>query len=451
MKTKKNIDRLYHDRLKDVETIPREEVWKNIAARLPQKEKKKRSIPLWFKLAGTAAVLALLFGVGSTLLPSGNEPSFGPTTSFSSASEGLKDKLKNSNQISTDFREHMDQGTLLLRSLMEQTQTQLSSLSNHQQNTHGKTKSPARGNTNLFADIIISTPDLQIGTSGYTFEDYNTAAFDEETKNSAQESAPAAQKELKDLTLVASEENKDPEEENNELSLTSKRISVSTTAGAVYFDNLGTGNSIGREFGNNKTSGKVSVAYGVNIAYQVSEKVKIRSGVNKVDFSQNTEGVEYTAAVSAITRGSGQLSFAAPLSPNISGEMDDATTPFVTNRISGELSQHMGFIEVPLEIEYALIDKQVGLHLIGGASTLFLNNNMVTMHSPDAASNLGEAENLNNVSFSTNIGVGIDYNISPSLQWNLEPIFKYQLNTFDDAPGVKPYNLGIYSGFSFKF
>jgi hypothetical protein len=76
---------------------------------------------------------------------------------------------------------------------------------------------------------------------------------------------------------------------------------------------------------------------------------------------------------------------------------------------------------------------------------------MVILKSFESSNSLGEAHNLNNISFSTNIGMGIDYNISPRFQWNLEPIFKYQLNTFSNTPGVKPYNFGIYSGFSFKF
>ena len=42
MKTRKNIDRLYNERLKDVETTPREDVWKNIAARLPKKREKEK-------------------------------------------------------------------------------------------------------------------------------------------------------------------------------------------------------------------------------------------------------------------------------------------------------------------------------------------------------------------------------------------------------------------------
>ncbi|HSP40096.1 MAG TPA: hypothetical protein VLN46_01600, partial [Gillisia sp.] len=76
---------------------------------------------------------------------------------------------------------------------------------------------------------------------------------------------------------------------------------------------------------------------------------------------------------------------------------------------------------------------------------------MISLNSADFSTNIGEANNINSLSFSTNIGVGVDYKISPQFQLNLEPILKYQINTFDKAQDVNSYYFGIYSGFSFKF
>jgi len=444
MRTRKNIDRFYQDRFKDVETTPREDVWKNIAARLPQKEKKKRIIPFWFKLAGTAAVLALLFTVGSTLLhPSENENT-NSFTSFTSTSEEIKENLRKTDPVSTYFNKNMFQTTILLQSLMEDTKTGISRLK-EDANTTGKTQKTSPVNNSIFADIIKSPSELEFGGHKYTFEDYNTVAYEEEERQKQIKEEIMGEKELRDLLLVASKAEVEPGDETKEIPPLFNRLSVRTTAAAVYFDNLGTGNTIDNQFGNNKSSGEVSISYGINLAYEISKKVKIRSGIIKVELSHNTQDVDYTAAVSAIAIRSNQPTYNSP------GQIDSEAIPFVSSRVTGELSQQMGFIEIPVEIEYALIDKQIGLNIIGGASTLFLNKNMVSLHTPDAANNLGEAQNINNVSFSTNIGFGIDYNISPRFQWNLEPIFKYQLNTFNNSPGVKPYNFGIYSGFSFKF
>ena len=65
---------------------------------------------------------------------------------------------------------------------------------------------------------------------------------------------------------------------------------------------------------------------------------------------------------------------------------------------------------------------------------------------------IGEANNINQISYSTNIGLGFNYNISKSFNFNFEPTFKYQLNAFsNDSGNFKPYIIGVYTGFSFKF
>ncbi|MBT8323067.1 MAG: hypothetical protein KJO94_06265 [Eudoraea sp.] len=78
--------------------------------------------------------------------------------------------------------------------------------------------------------------------------------------------------------------------------------------------------------------------------------------------------------------------------------------------------------------------------------------NTVTLVADNAATSMGEANNINEVNFSTNVGLGLYYRFTPKMQLNLEPMFKYQLNTFSDAAGnFQPFSLGVYSGLSFKF
>src|SRR5690606_31088591 len=66
MKTKKQIDRLFREQFKDFDATPPPEAWENIKARLQEKKKERKIIPLfWFKAAGVAAVLLLFFSVGN--------------------------------------------------------------------------------------------------------------------------------------------------------------------------------------------------------------------------------------------------------------------------------------------------------------------------------------------------------------------------------------------------
>ena len=114
--------------------------------------------------------------------------------------------------------------------------------------------------------------------------------------------------------------------------------------------------------------------------------------------------------------------------------------------------QEFGYLEVPMELNYSLMDRKLNIDLIGGISSLFLVNNSVTLESSGSSTEMGQANNLNDVNFSTNIGLGVNYELTDKMKVHLEPMFKYQLNTFSDTEGnFQPYSLGIYTGMSFKF
>jgi hypothetical protein len=118
----------------------------------------------------------------------------------------------------------------------------------------------------------------------------------------------------------------------------------------------------------------------------------------------------------------------------------------------GTMGQQMGYLEVPLELNYALLNRKFGVNIIGGVSSLFLTDNSVVLESSGQTTEFGEANNINSVNFSTNLGLGLDYKFTPKLKFNVEPVFKYQLNTFSNTSGnFNPYSLGVYSGFTFKF
>src|SRR5690606_34202585 len=59
--------RLFQEKLKDFEAAPREMVWKNISSKLQEKERKRTIVPIWYRVAGIAALLALFFNFASGL------------------------------------------------------------------------------------------------------------------------------------------------------------------------------------------------------------------------------------------------------------------------------------------------------------------------------------------------------------------------------------------------
>lgn len=56
-----NLDKLFRDKLADYREIPDEKVWHSIEASLEKKKPSRHILPIWWKAAGIAAVLAILF------------------------------------------------------------------------------------------------------------------------------------------------------------------------------------------------------------------------------------------------------------------------------------------------------------------------------------------------------------------------------------------------------
>jgi len=441
MEEKKHIDRIFQEKFKDFDATPREVVWENISSRLNENKRKNRILPLWYKIAGVAALLALFINYASGLFK--NTTSGSPSISTVVSEDSLDISL-----ASQQYTQNMIRSSIILKAIIQDTNDKLTDRTIA---TKGRNIAES---SNLKEDQRNTKVISMVASDKYSYSDFNTtvaSASIEENKTTleSKKDLPIPFEKTEDISLA-------------ENTLSTKKIRVSTMAAPIYYDNLGSGTSIDSQFKNNASSGEISISYGINLAYQISEKIKIRSGISKVDLSYNTNDIAFTAAVNPTALSS--INYSDGNVPNFRIEnrtvrqFSNLTASAEFNRASlasptaGYLNQKLGFIEVPLEIEYVIIDKKIGLNIIGGGSTLFLNNNMISLNSSDFSTNLGEANNLNNISFTTNLGVGLDYNISPQFQLNFEPIFKYQLNTFTKTTGsVNPYYFGVYSGFSFKF
>lgn len=229
----------------------------------------------------------------------------------------------------------------------------------------------------------------------------------------------------------------------------------------VYFNSLGKGSTISSQFVSNSKSGEVNMSYGISGSYALNDKIKIRAGVNKVALGYSTDGVMAFNDINSFNNTSGSTALrnikfknqAQNASYMSTADINSKSAPqFMISNVNGALEQQFGYIEVPLEVEYSLIDSKFGVNIIGGFSTLFLNNNEVYSVMANQKSLLGEANNINSTSYSANLGLGFNYNLSRTLKLNLEPMFKYQLNTFTNTSGdFQPYFIGVYTGFSFKF
>ncbi len=232
------------------------------------------------------------------------------------------------------------------------------------------------------------------------------------------------------------------------------RWQISSTVAPIYFSSTSNGSPLDVELKNNdKTYSASNISYGVGVNYTLNKKIKIRSGINILNIDYNTNGILYYHSIPVSSR-------LSALNPNAPGKyiiiesMNNVTSFFnkPIQKYEGSLNQKFGYIEMPIEVTYSIFNKKLGVDLIGGMSTLILNRNEIFLQSSELNMKIGEANNLNNIHFSGNIGLGLKYNIWKKIQARVEPVFKYQVNTFNkEAGNFKPYIIGVYSGLSYTF
>lgn len=557
MKERKNIDRLFQEKFKDFEQIPDPVVWENIEHALLQK-KKRRVIPIWWKLAGAAAILIpMIFGLqllftnnsGTSLPVSGNEsengmvakPSAKPNTTetenpndqdpndennpanktngSASSNEavakaaGAEDKASENAQgtkptnastlnRATTANENAvanseEHGTKVKRNgtVKKTRNTDIISQNNRSENavaTAGTTRKPkskklrqnavnttpsstavalqnsVNNQTNNAANnpnsntaipelkpldkdpLVYALPDTNKGANNAT----TVSKTADKPEDTATENAVAAVTETNPLEQLLQQQTEKTDTKTAEAKR--EKWQITPNVAPIYFNSASNGSPIHTAFATNDKSFDRSMSVGINVNYAINKRFAIRTGVNKFQLGYETNEVAFIAALEP------QVFETTTVTPAARGvavvnrsqmEMGAlAVDAAMQQSTLGFMNQEFGYFEVPLEMSYKVLDTKFGINVIGGVSTLFLSENSVSLRSDSFSTSLGEATNLNDVHFSSNIGLGFQYRFFKNFELNFEPMFKYQINTFSrDAGNFRPYFIALYSGISYRF
>ena len=473
MKQKKNIDQLFNERFANHQADPASHVWDKIQARL-EKDKKDRVIAIWWRAAGVAASLALVFSLAGLL----------DTTQSNSIVE-QQPEVKNNSSPSTKIDKAVEIN-------LRQDKPRVAASNKAAQNQIITPKVEVNDNKTSKNEIIVLNKQKKAVAKLAVKKDAGVPAKNLGVAIVKPEKLPviSGNKEIINTevvvptsgsTVIAAVENISPEEAEKQSifdaikeqeQLESKEAVANNTTpqeslweiapniAPVYYNTLSQGSSIDASFADNSQSGDVNISYGLGVRYALSDRLKIRSGISNVALSYSTGGIELgdgpvSLALKTIDYASEGVVVIAQDLGTFSSQNQDGTfgdiTPKSTN---GEafIIQNISYYEVPLELSYTLFDSAFGLDVIGGISTLLLGNNEVSVTAGSYNEVLGSANNLSSLSFATNIGLGLHYKMSSKFRLNIEPMFKYQLNPYTDSSvSYKPYYLGVYTGLSFKF
>ena len=481
MKEQKNIDRLFQEKFKNFEAEPGDQVWANIAAQ--QQKKRTVIIPLWLKLSGAAAVLVLLFIAGNLWFANDLNQKSSPAVVIEEPKSSDK---KNTNSLENDASntqaitsQERSENSKEARQDLNSTANNASDDSvNTSKNTstvlvNQDSSATLKNTSNSSASSTILSQSgnttnkvVANSTSDRSNEKNNPTSQNTSVEKNKEEAVAATSKEDQGKTetaidpdaleKIANQTKEEAIAETDETPESINRWGISPMVAPVYYNSFG-GSGIDAEFTNNKKSGDINLSYGVQVSYAVNKRLTLRSGINKVDLGYKTQQVSFSPSIQASSISSINYNDNAGLiqvsSTNKNSFASVAEFDNTTVSSSNALLQQLGYIEVPIEAEYALINKKIGVQVIGGVSTLFLNDNSISLdEGNNVFSQLGESNSLNSTSFSTNVGLGFDYKFTDRIQFNLEPMFKYQLNAYTKSVSdFKPYYLGLYTGVSVKF
>lgn len=480
MKENKNIDRLFQEQFRGFEETPDNQVWLNIEAEL-KKDKKRKVIPLWLKCSGIAAAFLLgLFTLNmNQTFHSKTENRIVLDTKISEDASNKKQinprdnskKAPKEIQIVSNSKENSKYKKEIINTNFSKSNTK----DEKNINPYGSSKVLVyqKKNPNN-AEVFLPKSNLSVNQSATNESNKNHSLNAEKnsvTNSNALANVPNQTLEKKDLK--EKEESKkqtstNPETPNeleeilkaksakkNAVASNSKnKWQISPNVAPVYLNANSGGSPIDEQLSDYEKKSDNSVSFGVGIRYAVNNKIIVRTGINKVVVGYNTSNVLYSTGLTA--NNLRNIEYFSNNAVKFINERNygllTTTEKDIQSTSTGNLNQKMGYYELPMEVSYAIFDKKFGVNLIGGFSTLFLNENSISLVSPQTNIELGEAKNLSQVHFSTNVGLGFKYQITKSFQINLEPMIKYQLNTFSNNSGdFKPLFIGLYSGISYGF
>lgn len=488
MNERKKIDRLFQERFKDFEAAPNDRIWNAIHNELHEK-KKRRAIPLWWKLSGITAGFVLAFLAFNLLtdnfstvqkvvnapqeykdykdpknqnkipqietplakenpssLVEAEENNSEENTSYSAKNLEIKTYSKNNlinkknikttknSSVASDSKVSAKESLKIIK---------INSKEELAENSSNTTEKGTIKNKSLIKKAVLNTDNSALSTN-YINKNKILTEKDSVTFLFTTETNPLEE-------ILKKKNEKDPLIAETNMN----RWRITTNFAPVYFNSVSNGSPIDAQFEENNKSYQNNLSVGVGLQYAVNKKLAIRTGINKVTMGYGTNDVVFFGALKApglstLDSGIASSNIEVISANNVAGLR--AFEDNFQNMEKGVLNQRMGYYEIPLEVSYALVTRKFGIQVIGGLSTLFLSDNSVSVQSANTTMSLGKANNLNDVHYSGNAGIGFNYQFWKSFEAHFEPTFKYQFNTYSrDSGNFKPYFVGLYTGVSFRF
>ncbi|MCF8223447.1 MAG: outer membrane beta-barrel protein [Bacteroidales bacterium] len=438
VKNESHIDVLFREGLKDIEVLPPESVWENIK---PAAGKRANRIILFRIAAG----LAILVSLGMMAYMFTSLPETGSRNQLASGDGNDMSDLFDAGYIGLNVRT-----------------AELAETDQDEDQAVGITR-----NTEVSdEDITDDTPFLINYNSGVKLDDTQKPAsslsgfaeYDENVKLKTRQPAFIAS----GLSPVAQAEETAKERKWRFGAMISPTY-LSSNSGLQGVSPTGVNNE----------SAILSYSGGFSVSYKMTGRLSIQSGFFYSSLSRKVEGVASYSGFSAFASSKSGTIFGVNTSSGTvnSTNNDVYLADIASSRINdyslydnfdplksdlipfgSQLKQSFEYLEIPLLLKYKIIDGKMDFNVLGGMSYNFLiANNAWAIGDEGSSILLGTTEGLENLIFSSSLGLSMEYDLNEKLTFNLEPQLRYFLNSGGDLGSGNPYTFGVFSGMHFRF
>ena len=116
------------------------------------------------------------------------------------------------------------------------------------------------------------------------------------------------------------------------------------------------------------------------------------------------------------------------------------------------LAQEVAYIEIPMIVRYTLIDKRIGLDLLGGFNNSILVKNNAN-YEREGKTMSAKTEDLKGYNSNSVAGLSLNYSLTEQINFGIEPKLKYYFNNLSESNDInfKPVVFGVYTGFTYHF
>jgi hypothetical protein len=211
----------------------------------------------------------------------------------------------------------------------------------------------------------------------------------------------------------------------------------------------------------------------LSVRYKISSRFSIQTGLGVTSIGQIVKGIDIYSGLSHYYSSKGRFNYVVQTASGqvigtnrdvrisdesanrvgsvISQAIDPSKLPL--SYVNDDLRQRFRYLEIPFIARYKVIDRRVDLNLCGGFSYGYLIENVAfaTVNSKDVK--VGYTEGINKNSVSSQMGFGMEYNLTKNVTFNFEPVVRYYITPFSSASNAidRQYSFGIFSGLFYRF